>query len=508
MKSNILYSLAILSLLSVGSYGQTGEQKKYVGQIDVDMHELAQRGDSLYVSMTVDLYGLSVANRESMDFTPVLSAGDRRLSLPAVSIKGNNEYRAYKRSLAVMSDKEREKYISNSIYGVYKAGQSERKRIEYRKVLVYENWMENSWLDMRQDISGCRDVARMVEMRRLADNVSVEKVILVESYEPTPYVAFVTPIKKGTTRWYEEVRANLDFKAGTSNIYPEYGENPMELAKIRQMIEGIKSDLNVTVANIEIVGYASPEGNSFNNRILSEKRAIELGKYLAQRYEFPKEVYSMYYGGHNWAGLKEIVELSEMADKDKILEIIRSEPESEREAKLKRLSRGETYKILREDIYPKLRVADCKVIYDVEMIGVEEARRIMQTRPQDLSLNDIFMIANSYDQYSPEFADVFETAVRMYPDDVTAIFNAAASALARKDLASAQKYLEKAGALADTPEYKNNYGVFYMLKGQYNDAQQYLRQALEGGMEVAAQNLEEVEKKRENVNILSMRNVK
>ena len=53
----------------------------------------------------------------------------------------------------------------------------------------------------------------------------------------------------------------------------EYMNNPQELAKIRAMIDDLKSDASVKVKRLDIIGYASPEGTLEANKRLSEGRA-------------------------------------------------------------------------------------------------------------------------------------------------------------------------------------------------------------------------------------------
>ena len=67
---------------------------------------------------------------------------------------------------------------------------------------------------------------------------------------------------------------------------------------------------------------------------------------------------------------------------------------------------------------------------------MEEAKEIIKTRPQNLSLNEMFLVANTYPTGSQEFIDVFETAVQMYPQSEIANINAATAALSRNELVS------------------------------------------------------------------------
>lgn len=184
--------------------------------------------------------------------------------------------------------------------------------------------------------------------------------------------------------------------------------------------------------------------------------------------------------------------------KEEVLAIIDNYPlETERKAKLKQLRGGMPYQYLLRNVYPRLRVAVCKVNFNVKNFDVEEAKEVIKTRPQNLSLNEMFMVANSYPAGSQEFVDVFEVAVRMYPENEIANMNAAAAAILRKDLVAAERYLNKVDS--KEPEYINLRGVVALLKGDYKQAEKYLKAAAGSGLEAAKDNLDELAKKKANI---------
>ena len=74
-----------------------------------------------------------------------------------------------------------------------------------------------------------------------------------------PHVAFITPQMEERKLREESGRAYLDFPLNETIIYPEYRNNPAELAKIKRSIDLIKNDTNVVISHIDIHGYASPE---------------------------------------------------------------------------------------------------------------------------------------------------------------------------------------------------------------------------------------------------------
>ena len=105
----------------------------------------------------------------------------------------------------------------------------------------------------------------------------------------------------------------------------------------------------------------------------------------------------------------------------------------------------------------------------------------------------MFLVANTYKPGSQDYNDVFETAVRMYPDDMTANLNAAVIALEKNDLAAAKRYLEKAG---DSPEAQNARAVIAIRENRLDDAEQLLRQCT---IPQAQHNLRELEQYRQSI---------
>ena len=121
---------------------------------------------------------------------------------------------------------------------------------------------------------------------------------------------------------------------------------------------------------------------------------------------------------------------------------------------------------------------------------VDEIRALMHTRPQKLSLQELFLVAQQCEPGSDEFNEVFELAVRLYPDDPVANLNAANTALRRADVQTARRYLQKAG---DMPQATYALGICALLEQDYDTARSLLMQAKEQGVEQAEKALEEME---------------
>lgn len=121
---------------------------------------------------------------------------------------------------------------------------------------------------------------------------------------------------------------------------------------------------------------------------------------------------------------------------------------------------------------------------------VEQGRIIIRENPKYLSLSEMYQIAISYPKGSKDFVDVFNIAVRMYPNDEVANLNAAAVALSQKDLNAALKYMEKADHT--TAEFLNNTGVYNFLNGDIQRAVAAFEQAARLGNEAALSNFRQL----------------
>jgi tetratricopeptide (TPR) repeat protein len=112
-------------------------------------------------------------------------------------------------------------------------------------------------------------------------------------------------------------------------------------------------------------------------------------------------------------------------------------------------------------------------------MNVSEIARVFYEKPQNLSLNEMYAYAQELDKDSEEFFEVFETAVRMFPDDQIANINAANIAMKRGELNKAKRYLEKAG---DSPQAMYARGVYEYMNGNIDMAAAIFSDALNKGV--------------------------
>lgn len=459
--------------------GTLNAKQKVGGEVNILSADLHQKANQLYVTMSLDVSKLDVGTRSEVIFTPVLLAndGNERAELPPVLIYGHNRYKVYKRSMALNKN---QTDLRTSAYEVVNSKKQKKHTITYAQTLPYEEWMSNSTLVLEGDLCGCGKYEALAEKK------------VIGLFEFTPEVAYIQPDVEPIKIRTEDTEVFIDFKVNQFVIERDLMNNQTELSKLDKAFEDIKSDKNLTVSRIDIIGYASPEGSVTNNEALSKKRAEELKKYLSSKAYFPSDIYYIQYGGENWNGLERMVEASSMDKKTEVLSILRNTQDvNAKKPKLKAL--GAPYTYMLANFYPKLRKTITQIHYNVRNFSVEEGKDIFKIRPDQLSLNEMFHIANSYPKGSPEFSNVFSVATEIYPNNRIANLNAGAAALSTGNISVAEKHLNSANN--NTPEYNNNMGVYYYHTGDLEKAGEYFSKAAQQGNEVAQKNLNTLKQK-------------
>lgn len=473
MKKILIYSvLCLIAALPVSA------QKFYKDAINITNASLWQQGESLYINMQMNMRNLKVSNDRTLTLTPVLTGPDNNVVLPEIVINGRRRQKAYLRVIAL--DKATTMEIPYNTQEV----------LNYTQVIPYEPWMENAYLNLEEDLCGCGGHQEVLTQEMIMNGVSTETKRLA-ALQPVP--SYIQPKAEVVKARSEQYEAHLDFPVGKSVILPDFMSNQTELRNIQEMFNKVQNDKKLTITDVYIEGFASPEGPLKLNEQLSKSRAEALKKYLSVHEQIPANLYNVSFGGENWEGLVKALEASNMKEKTEFLNIIRNTSDiARRKEEIKRVGGGAPYRTMLKELYPALRKVNCRIDYTIANFKVDEGKEIIKTQPQYLSLNEMYLVANSYPKGGDDFIKVFDIAVRMYPDDEVANLNAAAVALSKKDLPDARKYLDKSNK--QTAEYANNNGIYYLLSGNKDQAIVEFTKAARNGNEAARYNLEEIEK--------------
>lgn len=483
--SIITLALATLSSVAVAADGS------YKGSVTTANASAVQQGYTLYINFDIVLQDVKVKRTQALTLTPSLVAGERSVVLPKIVIRGRNNLKSVNRK-AVLSGTD----DNTGAYEVIDGQESLNRTIEYQASIPFEGWLAGATLTLDSDDCGC---GRSVENSKdQLCKVQIEEAI--EPYKATYVTDYVEPKTEAVKNREVKSESRLDFAVGKTVIRPEFGNNQAELDKIEAMIREVDSDEAVTTQSVEIAGYASPEGSLELNKRLSEGRAKALQNYMVERTNIPAKLYGVTFGGEDWQTLRTMVERSDMKYGNEVVEIIDNYSiDNGREKRIMDLHGGEPYKYMLREMFPSLRRVVMTIDYSVRDFNIDEAKEVIKSNPKNLSMNEMYLVANTYPVGSKEFVEVFGTAVAIFPDDPTANLNAASAALSRGDTELAQNYLSRAEAMKSNSVYMNDMGVLEALKANYTQALEWFGKAASAGNSDAEANIKQVNAVRSNL---------
>lgn len=457
-------------------------QTIYKDQVRVENRSVSRSDDNrLTVAMDVILQSnMKISSNRAATLTPMLQGNGNTKALPEIVVYGR------RRALV----NERGNKVPKDAYSVVRRKRNKEQKVSYLIQLPYEVWMQKADLMLDVDLCGCGNHVEEQTTEQLYK-------LNIEPAKPQPRLAYITPKAEPVKHRAAVGKAFLDFPVNQTVINPDYRRNSIELAKIRATIDTIRNDRNTSITSISIEGYASLEGSYASNARLAEGRAVSLMNYVRGYYQLDNRTIKVTSTPEDWAGFRNFVAASFMNQKEEILRIIdNNEPNYDiKEKSIAKLVGPEVYRFLINECYPTLRRSDYTVNYTVRGFTLEEAKEIINQRPQQLSLQEIFNVAQTYEKGSKEFNHAFQVAVLMFPNDETANLNAAAMEIQKGgDLSIAKQYLTKADQTDAAT--LNNWGVVALLEGDLDKAEEYLKKAKAASINEADSNLQEVFKQR------------
>ena len=470
----MIFILATLFGMTGMSEAVAQDTKDILPGVSVENFNMNRNGKYLTVTMDIDLSELDVNSNRAVLLTPRLVNATDSIDLPSIGIYGHRRYYYYIRNGISTISGETEKSFKAS---------DKPELLGYDNHIPYEKWMDGATLKFHRSDWGC------------CQEILAEYEGLLGRHREAffPELVFVQPKAEVMKSRSLSGSAYIDFPVDRTEIYPDYRRNTVELGKIQATIDSVRNDKDITITSVWLKGFASPESPYKHNTDLAIGRTAALKKHIGQLYHFADSIIRTDYEPEDWAGLRRYVERSNIDHRTEILAMIDSDMEPDaKEAKIKRTYPQE-YRFMLQNFYPALRHTDYRIDYTIRTFSeADEIRRIMEERPQKLSLNEFYLVAGKYEPGTDEFTDVFETAVRMFPNDEVANLNAANAAIRRDDFATARRYLAKAG---DTAEAVYARGALAVREDDYETARRYLSKAKEMGLEKAALTLKELDER-------------
>ena len=363
----------------------------------------------------------------------------------------------------------------------------------YLDGVPYSAWMDNATLELGEDHCGCGDVIDDATTPLLASIAPEPET--TDYLRPLDYVDLTdivpAPVKP-TLNLHGS--AFITFVVDRWEVKPNYMNNPTELRKITDTLDVMVQDPNIKVRRIKIHGWASPESPYEHNRMLATNRAQSLTEFVKYMYRLPDDVFAPAEATpENWIGLRQALDTipesilphrsAFIAMADKVLADIdkgKINQADRDELSLKR-NYPKEYDYILKNVYPHLRRSDYDISFDIRQFTLEEAKEIYKTRPQHLSLRELFDVANTFPMGSAERNQALQQALMQNPDSTVAIINVANIALREGDVLKAETLLQRAG---DSAEAWQARAVTLILRKQYDEASEALDKAQQRGADV------------------------
>lgn len=453
----ILFSGIFAMTAAAAAAGNPGESYG----VRFDSVNCAKTDEKLVVSMLIDIENMDLGSCSELRISPVVKAPGRECVLPEVTVAGRRRFVTLARH-----------------YDGLDLHRDNEGKIRYLTEVDYKEWMRNSSLSVDCSEWGCagKEVARTD-----GDIAAID--FRPKEFAPKSLV-LAKPVAVEKIRSVEK-SAYIDFPVNRYAIEPNYRGNASEIAAIKATIDEVRGDKDATIRSVSIKGFASPEGSYAGNDRLARERARALADYVKSLYSFPASLMSSSWVAENWAGLRDWLEANpEFRDSKAILAIAGSDmPEDRREAEIKKRF-PQAYATLLKEVYPSLRRSDYRIDYTIRpFTDVREIASVMKSDPSKLSLFELYKLAETLTPGSDEYREVFEVAVRLFPEDRTANVNAASTALMYGALDRAEGYLAKAGDSAEADYLR---GMLAAKRFEFDKAERYFESVKDRGLRAEA----------------------
>ena len=263
-----------------------------------------------------------------------------------------------------------------------------------------------------------------------------------------------------------------------------------EVKAINDFIKEVKAAENKQFKGVNISSYASPDGPVDLNTRLASQRESAAKTYLNKQFTTAKvedaknaEFFNLKSTPEDWEGFKELMEKSNIQDKELILRVLSMQADPEvREREIKNMAN--TYKVIADEILPQLRRS--KMSVNVEVIGKsdEEISNLAANDPSQLNVEELLYAATLTEDVDAQL-DIYKKAAAQFANDWRTHNNVGIALYAKGDLAAAKTAFEKANSVkANQPEVMNNLGAIALRENDLDKAAEYFGAAAGAGSEL------------------------
>ena len=333
----------------------------------------------------------------------------------------------------------------------------------------YVEGMEQSHLELR-GVAKYKGKSIKLPTKKVADGVNTTY-MLVKQEGQVPYKAdnYQAVIK-------QTAEGQILYNVNSAEVRGAQ-LNSASIREFQRELDEIKANDRKTITGTEVVAYASPEGGEKYNKKLSDNRSktadkawqnITKGKDIAD-----PEVKSI---GQDWEGFKELVEKSNIQDKDLILRVLSmySDP-AVRESEIKNIS--EVYSELKSGVLPELRRARFIANVEYQNFTPEELVQLVDDNIDVLD-EEALLRAAALVNNADKKIELYKKAIDKFASD-RARFNLGVAYLEKGQVSNAEKAFRNVETKDDALE--NAFGVIALRKGDLQTAEQHFKKAKDAG---------------------------
>ena len=401
-----------------------------------------------------------------------LRTQEKSVELEPVCISGRRRYKVVKRRKTLHNVK------SDQLgYGeVHSVKELKETPLTFKSSFPFESWMADGHLVVDEKLYGCAECGMSKN-----DGIALQAGIPLFGAKDYAY-DFIEPEKVLVKCYKDSFDCKVTFPVAQHDLRKTFADNRQELAGLGQFVSENLLIKGAELKDVYIKGYASPEGDFNYNKSLAQRRTQTLSNYISSQYPALKKapVYRTEGVGEDWEGLKAAVSGSTLSNKDKILFIIEhNSNDTERESAIRELDNDKTYHILLEEFYPALRRTTFSLSFDVRPYTSEELPGVFETKPECLSLYEMYQLAGLYASRGENPLPVYKKAYEQFPGDIVAVLNYANALLKYgKDADGALQVLE---VVREDSRVLFPMAIAYDMKGDWRKAEKLLEEAAARG---------------------------
>ena len=272
--------------------------------------------------------------------------------------------------------------------------------------------------------------------------------------------------------------ANIKFLINQANLRKSELKNNSvgEFVKLLKEINKDREGLNLQ--NVEIQAYASPEGGFKFNDKLANKRQNVSEKYVRKEMKSAGVEGNLdaHYTAQDWEGFQQLVQASDIQDKDVILRVLSmyKDPQ-EREQQIRNMSEG--FRELADAILPELRRSRLIIHYETIGRNDEQIKAQYNEDAAKLSADELLYYA-TLEEDAAKKEEIYAKTAQLYTNDYRPLNNLAVMAFNRGDEVKAKELLAQAITKSNNAAEANaTLGLIALKNGNVAEAENLIAKA-------------------------------